>query len=61
MPGPGYSGRHDFGPTEEEIDAVKSLFNDDFAVPLNFAMSVAPFDPSVRFLRLLCRCLRLID
>ena len=23
MPGPGYSGRHDYGPTEEEIAAVR--------------------------------------
>ena len=51
LPGPGYSGRHDFGPTEEEIAAVRSLFDGDLAVPLNFAMSVAPFDPSVETVR----------
>ena len=30
---------------------MKSLFNDDLAVPLNFAMSVPPFDPSVETIR----------
>ena len=51
MPGPGYSGRHDFNPTEEEIAAVRSLFDGDLVVPLNFTMSVPAYDNAVETLR----------
>ena len=51
MPGPGYSGRHDFSPTEEEIATVKSLLDDDLDIPLNFAMSVSAFDNATETMR----------
>ena len=51
MPGPGYSGRHDFSPTEEEIATVRSLFDGDLGIPLNFAMSVPAYDNAVETMR----------
>ena len=51
MPGPGYSGRHDFIPTEDEIVAVKLLFDGNLVVPHNFTVTVPAYDNSVETMR----------
>jgi lariat debranching enzyme len=34
-----------FTPTAEELDAVKSRFEDELSIPLNFEPTVPPYDP----------------
>ena len=45
MPGPGYAGRWDFRPNEEEEQVIKDLFKDDFMIPENFEPVGTVFDP----------------
>lgn len=51
MPGPGYSDRHDFQPTREEIQEVERIFDGDFQVPKNFQKSAPAFNPERESLR----------
>ncbi|KAI1713364.1 calcineurin-like phosphoesterase domain-containing protein [Ditylenchus destructor] len=48
MPGPTNSKkRSDFRPTQQELDAISELFNNDFTIPCNFRPT-APPEPSNR-------------
>lgn len=47
MPGPGCSERWDFRASEQELDEIRQMFNNDFKVPLNFQRTVTPHDPNV--------------
>ncbi len=55
MPGPGYAGKHDFSPTETEVDEVRSLFDGDLAIPQNFVQTVSSFDPQTETVKDLYR------
>ena len=46
MPGPGYlGGRWNFEPTEDELTEICQQFGDEFKIPLNFEITVPPFNP----------------
>ena len=53
MPGPGApnADRWDFFPTEEELESVTKIFNNDFKIPLNFTPTAEPFKPRPDYLR----------
>ena len=53
MPGPGApnADRWDFFPTEEELESVAKIFNNDFKIPLNFTPTAEPFKPRPHYLR----------
>ncbi len=53
MPGPGYSGRFDFKPTEEEVKESMEKMDGHLDIPLNFEKLVKAFDPSVENVRML--------
>jgi lariat debranching enzyme len=45
MPGPGMQGRWDFAPTDQELNDITQLFEDNFTVPKNFEITSPPYDP----------------
>ncbi|XP_055946519.1 lariat debranching enzyme-like [Argiope bruennichi] len=45
MPGQGSEERWDFRPTDEEIQYVRKLFNNDFTVPENFSVTAPTYIP----------------
>ena len=51
MPGPGFSGRFDFAPTEEELEAVRKVFGGDFSVPRDVDRSARAYDDRTESIR----------
>nr|SVE74199.1 EOG090X06RW [Daphnia barbata] len=49
--GPGCRERYEFYPTEEEMGDVKTIFNDDYRIPLNFSQTAEPFRPRPNYNR----------
>ena len=49
MPGPGYSQRFDFTPTQEELKVIRDLFKNEFAIPENFQRTAKVFDNPQNF------------
>lgn len=44
MPGPGYSQRYNYCPTEEEMKLICDLYGNDFTIPKNFKHTAKVFD-----------------
>ena len=49
MPGPGYSQRFDFRPTDEELKVIRDLFKNDLTIPENFTRTAKVFDNPENF------------
>ena len=49
MPGPGYSQRIDYRPTEDELKVMRDLFSNDFTIPQNFKRTAKVFEDSQNF------------
>ena len=45
------TSRWDFYPTEEELETVKEIFNNDFKIPLNFTQTAEVFQPRPNYNR----------
>nr|SVE74738.1 EOG090X06RW [Daphnia carinata] len=49
--GPGSTERWEFHPSQEEIEEIKTIFNDDYKIPLNFVQTAEPFKPRPNYNR----------
>ena len=49
MPGPGYSQRFDYRPTEDELKVMRDLFSNDFTIPQNFKRTAKVYEDSQNF------------
>nr|SVE89899.1 EOG090X06RW [Daphnia sinensis] len=49
--GPGSTERWEFYPSQEEIEEIKTIFNDDYKIPSNFLQTAEPFKPRPNYNR----------
>nr|SVE77020.1 EOG090X06RW [Daphnia lumholtzi] len=49
--GPGSTERWEFYPSKEEIEEIKTIFNDDYKIPSNFVQTAEPFKPRPNYNR----------